>query len=166
MIEIRQINQNEWQLLRQVRLAAVADSPQAFADTLEKTQQMPQSLWQRRALSGSEGKDSYCAVALDGSNPIGIAVGLTDADEPKRTFLVSMWVAAQYRGTSIAPSLLQRVLSWATSIAAEIIMAGVKPGNDRAARFYERNGFRVYFKEIPPHPATSDCNLLLFKELH
>jgi hypothetical protein len=55
-MKIRQINPNEWQLLRQVRLAAVTDSPHTFADSPEETEQMPDSLWQRRTKSGAEGK--------------------------------------------------------------------------------------------------------------
>jgi RimJ/RimL family protein N-acetyltransferase len=165
MIEIRQINPDEWQLLRQVRLAAVTDSPHAFAESLEETVQMPDSLWQQRTCNGAEGKISFCAVALDESTPIGIAVGLTDAENASRTYLVSMWVAPPHRGTTVALSLLQEVITWATLLGAEVIIAGVKPGNNRAEAFYKKCGFEVYNGAKPQHTAISDCDRVLSKKL-
>jgi GNAT superfamily N-acetyltransferase len=165
MIEIRQINPGEWQLQRQVRLAAVTDSPHAFADSPAATRQMPDSLWQQRTLSGAQGRESYCAIALDETDPIGMAVGLIDAGDASRTYLVSMWVAQRHRGTSVAPALLHKIVAWAISLDATILFAGVKPGNDRAATFYRKHGFETYHGVVPQHPATSDCEQVLLKEL-
>ena len=165
MIEIRQINPDEWQLLRQVRLAALTDSPKAFAESQEEAEQMPDSLWQQRTHNGAEGRVSFCAVALDESTPIGMAVGLTDAENASRTYLVSMWVAPPHRGTTVALSLLQEVIAWATSLGAEVLIAGVKLGNNRAAAFYQKYGFEVYNGAKPQHAATSDCDRVLSKKL-
>ncbi len=165
MIEIRQINPDEWQLHRQVRLEAVTDSPHAFLDSPEETEQMPDSRWQQWTRSGAEGKDSFCVLALTGSTPIGIAVGLTDSENPSRTYLVSMWVASEHRGTTVASSLLQEVIDWAVSLNAETLIAGVKPGNDRAAVFYQKSGFETYHGPKPQHVAISHCDRVLYKNL-
>ena len=165
MIELRQINIEEWPLLRQVRLAAVTDSPHAFAETPEETKRMPDSLWQQRTRRGAEGKESFCAIALSDDTPIGIAVGVADAGDPSRTYLVSMWVAPHHRGTTVAPSLLQMVVVWATSLDALVLFAGVTPGNDRAANFYRKSGFENYHGAKPQHPTTSGCGRMLYKKL-
>ena len=165
MMEIRQLRTHEWELLRQVRLAAVTDSPHAFAESAQETEQMPQSLWEGRTQRGAEGRTSFCSIALADGHPQGIAVGLIDSSDPSRTYLVSMWVSPHHRGTDVATSLLHEVIAWASARGAELLFAGVKPGNDRAAAFYQKNGFNMHQGMKPEHPATSDCDQVLKREL-
>jgi hypothetical protein len=115
MTEIRQIRPNEWELLKQVRLTALTDSPDAFSATLEQAQQIPESTWQQRAQSGADGRESFCTLAIHDDKPVGIAVGLPDTENPSRAYLVSMWVAAVHRGSEVAPSLLAQVTAWAVA---------------------------------------------------
>ena len=60
---------------------------------------------------------------------------------PTTVFLVAMWVAPELRGTGNARALVERVLDWAREHGASRVCLSVEPGNDRAARLYEKCGF-------------------------
>jgi GNAT superfamily N-acetyltransferase len=164
-MEIRQIRPYEWELLKQVRLAALTDCPDAFSATLDQERQMPESTWQERALSGADGRDSYCTIAIHDDKPVGIAVGLPDTEDPSRAYLVSMWVAPVHRGTDVASSLLAQVMAWAADQGARVLFAGVRPGNVRAIAFYDKMGFVPYEGVPPDHPATTGCEVVLQSQL-
>lgn len=141
---IRQTTAEDWRLLRDVRLKALADSPDAFLDTVEDASTFSESRWRSRA----EPIDTQaCFVREDGSGMVSCFV----ADDPETVFLVAMWVAAEQRGTGVARELVERVVAWAGAHGAARVALSVEPGNDRAARLYEKCGF-VETDDAPPFP--------------
>ena len=161
MIQIRQIKPDEWALLKQVRLTALSDAPNAFFRPLDEDKQISDSTWQERAM----GHTSFTAVAIDADNPIGIAVGLLDSKNKAQAYLISMWVAPAYRGTGIASSLVELVESWAKEWGAETLSLGVTQSNARADAFYRKCGFETHHGIPPEHPAVSGCGSVLTKKL-
>jgi len=150
---IRQIKPDEWALLKQVRLAALRDTPSAFGKTLEEDSALPDTVWQDRAA----GHHSFTAIALEVSDPVGLAVGLPDPDDNARAYLVSMWVAPSHRGTDTASGLVKLVEAWAMEKGVEQLFLGLNLPNDRAAAFYRKCGFEPYHGTPPQHPAVSSC---------
>ena len=73
------------------------------------------------------------------------------ADDAANVFLVGMWVAPALRGTGIARDLVESVLAWANERGAARVCLSVEPGNDRAARLYEKCGF-AETADPPPFP--------------
>ena len=147
-------------------LAALSDAPYAFGSTYDREITFSQEKWDERAGDGSEGKESICIIALDGDRVVGIAGGITHPEEDHVKQLVSMWVAADHRGTDIAARLVAQVEVWAFDRGAERIVLGVTAGNDRAARFYVRMGFepckavlKVGSGMRNDSPETSVCHL-------
>jgi GNAT superfamily N-acetyltransferase len=138
-------------LLKQVRLAALSDSPDAFSRTLDEAKRLPDTTWQERAA----GSTSFSAIAIEANEPVGIAVGIPDADDETRAYLVSMWVAPGSRGTNIAIALLDLVQSWATDHGADTLFAGITKANTRAEAFYRKCGFETHSGVSPEHPAVS-----------
>src|SRR5437764_13735273 len=63
-ISVRRAGPAEWAALRQVRLAALADSPAAFASTLKREQEFDEAEWRRRA------EATPCFLAWDGPEPV------------------------------------------------------------------------------------------------
>ena len=72
MVEIREIDADGWQAMRDVRLAALQDAPYAFASTHEREVVFAEADWQRRIAGG--GNFLACAPDL-GSTPAGIVGG-------------------------------------------------------------------------------------------
>ena len=141
---IKQASAEDWELLREVRLRALADSPQAFLETLEQAKTLPESHWRERATSSDT---QACFLREERAGMVGCFV----ADDPETVFLVAMWVAPELRGTETARDLVRHVVDWAREHRAARVCLSVEPGNDRAARLYEKCGF-VETADPPPFP--------------
>jgi ribosomal protein S18 acetylase RimI-like enzyme len=141
---IRQTDGDDWQLLREVRLRALADSPDAFLETVEQTSAFPESVWRTRA---AQSETQACFLCEDGTGMVSCFV----ADDPTTLFLVAMWVAVERRGSGVARDLVERVVDWAREHGAARVSLSVEPGNDRAARLYEKCGF-TETDDPPPFP--------------
>lgn len=162
---IRQIRIDEWDVLRQVRLAAVKDAPAAFSESLADVEAMSDEEWQGRAARGAEGGSSFCALAFAQDQAIGMAVGVVDRTDSSYAYLVAVWVAPAHRGTDAAPSLVSLVIQWALSRGVAVVFAGVLKGNARAAVFYHRVGFTAHLGPIPAHPIAQGAETLLSRAL-
>ena len=56
--------------------------------------------------------------------------------------LMAMWVDPALRGSGAADALVASLLAWAEAQGARRVRLNVILTNDRARRFYERQGFR------------------------
>lgn len=87
MTIVRQIQPDEWLLACQVRLAALTDAPEAFSEALAEAHAMPDHEWKGRASRGAAGDVSFCALAINGGEPVGMAARL--ASSPMRVPLLT-----------------------------------------------------------------------------
>jgi GNAT superfamily N-acetyltransferase len=130
------VAEEDWELLRNVRLAALRDAPWAFGSTHAREAAFDGSTWRERA--GRPG----CFVAVDSDEPVGIAVGLALAELPAdERHLVSMWVAPRARGQGVGGQLVSAVAAWARAGGASRLSLMVVIGNQSARSVYLRAGF-------------------------
>lgn len=134
---IRQLEADDWQLLRDVRLRALTSDPDAFLTTHAEAAQSTEELWRTRAAVRVDG----AAFVLDHDGRGEGLVSCFVADDPSTVFLVGMWVAPAWRGTGVARGLVERVVDWARAHGAERVCLSVEPHNVRAARLYEKCRF-------------------------
>lgn len=132
MIEVRRLTSDDWQVLRQVRLSALAESPLAFWTSVEAESRVSEEEWRARA-----GAASF--VAYDGASPIAMAAGVVDQDG--RHLLVGLWVAPSHRGRGVARPLVDAVVEWARADGATSLSLGVAEDNVDAEAMYVRWGF-------------------------
>jgi hypothetical protein len=80
-VEIRRVRAAAWKELREVRLRALADAPDAFASTLEREAAFPEDVWRQRA-QGGPASVNLIAREEDGA-VVGMAAVIADpaADE-------------------------------------------------------------------------------------
>jgi GNAT superfamily N-acetyltransferase len=109
MIEVRALTAGEWRLWRELRLAALAEAPQAFGSTLADWQDAGEDRWRDRL--GIPGAANFVAV-LDGQ-PAGVASGVP-GDAAGSAELISMWVSPQVRGHGVGDRLVGAVEQWAS----------------------------------------------------
>jgi GNAT superfamily N-acetyltransferase len=164
MTMVRQIQPDEWQVLRSVRLAALADAPTAFSETLTDARAMPDEFWRGLAERGARGEASFCALAFDNGQAIGMALGMADPADSALAYLAAVWVAPEHRGTDAAPMLVDSVARWAASRGARMLFAGVLEGNTRAAAFFQKVGFAPHMGTVPDHPTINGSGLVLSKQ--
>jgi ribosomal protein S18 acetylase RimI-like enzyme len=136
MITIRELADDDWALWRKLRLAALAGAPDAFASTLAEWTGAGDAevRWRARLVSVP-----FNVVADRDSRPIGMASGTAPLDGEAQ--LISMWVAPEDRGCGVGEALIEAVVRWAREKNANRIALEVRQSNERAIRFYLRNGF-------------------------
>ena len=121
---------------RDLRLAALIDSPRAFASTYAREAAFDDDAWLAR-LSRTPGW-----LAFDGSRPAGTVTLWHDPDgEPEEVYLVGMWVASDDRGTGLAGRLMRTAVAAAAALGFTRVVLDVADANPRARRLYERHGF-------------------------
>jgi ribosomal protein S18 acetylase RimI-like enzyme len=127
---IRQIQKEDWQRLRDVRLRALAQAPEAYLETHANASSFPDDVWMERATPDDEG----CSFVVERDGRFDGLVSCFTAGDLGSVFLVAMWVAPELRGTGVASELVQQVVDWARDHRAESVCLSVEPDNERAAR--------------------------------
>jgi GNAT superfamily N-acetyltransferase len=135
-MEIRRVRADEWEALRDLRLRALEDAPDAFATTLDEARGDTDEDWRDWCLAAARSDRSAVFVAVDFD---GMAGGFVR--EEGDVLLFGMWVAPERRGSGLADALVEAVLEWSRSLGMPRVALWVVDGNVRAERFYRRLGF-------------------------
>lgn len=143
VVTIRRIRAGEGEILRRVRLSALADSPSAFSATLEAEEGRSDHEWAERAAAGSDGSLRATFLAIDDQDAIGLVGGYRSTPDSHIVELVSMWTAPEQRRRGTGRALVEAVLAWAVATGANIVELGVTEGNIGALQLYQSCGFRL-----------------------
>ena len=136
LVSLRRAVIGDEPILRELRLQALSDAPDAFGSTYERELARTTSDWQRWLSPG------ITFILEEPQGASGIVAGGRDASDPAIVHLMAMWVHPTRRGTDAGDRLVAAVLSWARTEGAKAVRLNVVGSNARARRFYERNGFR------------------------
>lgn len=128
-------------ILRELRLQALSDSPDAFGSTYEKELARTTADWRRWLSPGA------IFILQDAAGARGMVAGVHDETDAAVVHLMAMWVCPALRGSGAGDALVAAVLSWANSRGATSVRLRVIQENDRARHFYRRNGFRYTGQE-------------------
>ncbi|MDQ0994414.1 GNAT family N-acetyltransferase [Streptomyces sp. V3I7] len=141
MIELRNLEPDDWQLWRALRLAALAEAPYAYGTRLADWQGEGdrEERWRDRlAIPGS-----LNLVAVRAGEPVGMASGVPAERRPDAVELISMWVSPAARGQGAGGLLIREVARWAAAEkGATTLLLSVMPDNRAALALYERHGFK------------------------
>lgn len=140
--QVRRAQPAQWQVYREVRLAALAEAPYAFMSTLERERGFGDQVWQDRLAAGP----AVSFLAWRAGEAVGTATGKPDnpGDEfavPGAWQLVGMWVSPAVRGSGVAGHLVAAVADHVRAAGACALTLWVTEVNDRARAFYARTGF-------------------------
>jgi GNAT superfamily N-acetyltransferase len=156
---IKRAEEADWEHVKRVRLAALAESPSVFGSTLAEERQYDETDWRDWC------RDTATFLAFQGDIPIGIAAGASGTGRDERR-LVAMWLDPGYRGAGASTLLLTAVQDSALHDGATTLMLWVTRGNRAAARLYRRAGFSETgaCKPLPSNPPLVEDQLTL--DLH
>jgi RimJ/RimL family protein N-acetyltransferase len=156
---IERVTTASWRVNRDVRLAALIDSPRAFWVQYAEAAERTDDEWRERIATLGP-----TWLAVDGGRPVG-TVGLWHApDQPAaEVFLVGMWVATVARGTDVATRLVGTALTHAAASGWRRVVLDVAHENARARAFYARMGFRPTGEvgSMPWDPSVTEETLAL-----
>jgi ribosomal protein S18 acetylase RimI-like enzyme len=145
----------EWEIYRDLRLRALADSPDAFGATLVDAEARPQSFWSERLQSGLDsGLDRPLCALFDGE-PVGLAWALIEPTDLEQAHLFQMWVAPQHRGRGLGRMLLEEVVAWARASDARSLTLSVTRTSSAATRMYLEAGFLPFGEPEPLRPRST-----------
>ena len=151
---IRSFAAHEWGTYKDLRLGALADSPDAFGGTLDQEKDRSDSEWSNRLASGVASRLDLPLVAEVGREPIGLAWGRIEISSLDVAHLYQMWVAPSYRRLGVGRMLLEAVIAWAKAANACYLALGVTCGDSPAMRLYVRAGFQPLGDPEPLRPGS------------
>ncbi|HLT97595.1 MAG TPA: GNAT family N-acetyltransferase [Acidimicrobiia bacterium] len=140
-VAVVEVGQEDWQRVRRLRLAALADAPDAFWATLEEESNLTEAEWRHRLTDASRAT----FIAVRGPDPGARDVGLAMTGPsrlPDAAGLYGLWVDPRYRGQGIADELVAAVVGHATAAGYGRLLLDVGDHNRTAIAFYGRMGFR------------------------
>jgi ribosomal protein S18 acetylase RimI-like enzyme len=154
MALVRETAMDDWPALREIRLAALLDAPDAFASTYAREETLDEAAWRARIARGG----SFLAYVpeISVAEPVGLAGGYEA--EPGTVGLISMWVRPQARGRGVGEALITAVLGWAQARQARSVHLWVTETNKAARGLYERCGFKPTGERqpLPSNPALGE----------
>ncbi|MDL9977982.1 GNAT family N-acetyltransferase [Microbacterium sp. ASV49] len=133
------ITEADWQVLRDARLTALRDAPEAFSSTYAREVAFDEKTWRGRTATTRN------FVARDaGSQVIGLVGGRRMPDSPSSDReVLSLWVAPSARGHGVAGMLIDAVADWARKEGARTLRLWVVDDNTPAQAAYLRAGFTM-----------------------
>ena len=138
---VREFRAEEWRLFRELRLRALADSPDAFAETVAEAEARSDAEW-RELLRGVCASPAHVLfVAERAAHAIGMVFGRLDAAAPALAHLGAMWVDPAERRFGAGRALVGAVTSWASERGARAVELRVAEGNAPAELLYANAGF-------------------------
>jgi len=155
-IAVRAIDASAWRTMRDVRLAALRDAPQAFGSSYQQEVGLSREDWLARLARGA----NFLAYAAElGPAPAGLVGGFVP--QPGMAELVSMWVHPQARGLGVGRALVTAVVRWAAAEGHRDVHLWVTETNEPARRLYERCGFTLTGERqpLPSHPDQAEVGM-------
>jgi len=140
-MQIRCIVEQDYSQVRQLRLAALQDSPDSFADSLRSTRDKPTQYW--KELTKSLCKEHVMFILEQDGELVGSIYGLSDSINEKTGRVAGMWVSPSYRRRGFGKSLLMQVASWARSSGFNEMRLWAPAKKPRVIEFYQSNGFEL-----------------------
>jgi GNAT superfamily N-acetyltransferase len=134
---------DSWRELRDVRLAALRESPHAFVSDIATEAALEETYWRNCIESAT-----WVAVR-DGGHIVGVACSLTAPEEPLARYVESVWVDARYRCRGILTSMLEKLRQDAWLRGAMQLRLWVLDTNGAARQAYLRLAFRVDSRQKP-----------------
>ena len=148
-LTVRALTEEDWETYRQIRLAALSESPTAFVSTAAEEGALDEDFWRLRM------RRSVRLLAERDGQPIGVAsVGdakpvIGDGDSEidglageKVAEIFGMWVEPSSRGSGVAWRLVEAAATEAHGTGHSHLMLWVAVDNGRAVAFFSSYGFR------------------------
>jgi ribosomal protein S18 acetylase RimI-like enzyme len=137
---IRNVRSDEWNLWRDLRFEALADSPDAFVETLAVARSRPEDSWTE--YTGSAGTQVRQLLFAEENNlPVGMMAVIQSASERSQVNVISMWIKPGARGRGHARALVEAAIAWAEGRGAKKLVLRVTETCSAAIRLYTGMGF-------------------------
>ena len=143
MVVVREVTADDWETLRDVRLAALREAPYAFASSYPREASFTEEQWRGRISDRSATFFGYLPESLEPAGLAGVYVRDGVAD------VVSMWVRPSARGHGVGEALIGATADWAMARGHDCLLLWVTESNAAAIKLYDRCGFALTGQRQP-----------------
>lgn len=168
-IGIEEVGPDQWQRVREIRLATLKDAPYAFGSTYEGELPQPEAWWRQRLTDGR------WFIAVEGGQDLSVGMlmwaPLPDSFESNATlplipdgdvpWIRAVWTQPRARGRHLVDAVCLRICEVAAEQGAAMTVLGVRSANDRARAAYRRMGFTDIGTFIPSSAPVESPNWLM-----
>jgi ribosomal protein S18 acetylase RimI-like enzyme len=157
-VTVRALGEDDWHVFRAIRLAALADAPDAFAADPDEEQRYDEDFWRMR-MRRSVRLVAEAAAGPPAGDPerLGVvSLGQGKDDEGEVAEIFGLWVAPQARGTGVATRLVEASADRARQDGRTHVAYWVGTDNGRAVAFASGIGFRPTDFRRPMRLAAQD----------
>jgi len=137
-IQVYELTDSDWERLRTLRLASLADSPDAFGGSYEVEAELPREAWLERMSTLR-----FFTALIDNQDMAVMSIEQFDGDFGANIWLGGCWVDPSVRGTGVMKAMMGFIDSVAEERAWQCQGLGVWHDNYSAIAAYERLGFVV-----------------------
>ncbi|QYG93738.1 GNAT family N-acetyltransferase [Iamia sp. SCSIO 61187] len=148
---VGRIGAHDGDLLRRVRLDAIAESPGDFTTRLDDARGRPAEAWDRVAEVHATADDQATWFARVADDVAGM-VSAFRTDDGAVT-MTSLWSAPGYRRVGVADVLVETVREWSVGTGAVEVRQWLVERNAHARAFHESLGFVPTGAERPYEPS-------------
>lgn len=146
------LSEDRWQMLRDVRLNALKESPKSFLSKYERESTYEENQWREEFSRGE-----WFVVGNDGP-PQGM-IGVTRSSDisPADRYLEYLWIAPKSRNYGLATSLVRAVVERLAAAGISAVWLWILDGNESARKLYEKCGFTSTGERQPPQADPTLC---------
>jgi GNAT superfamily N-acetyltransferase len=157
MVLVRETVIDDWQALRDIRLTALQDAPDAFGSTYAEQVAFEEADWRARIIRG--GTFLAYLPEVGAPEPAGLIGGYQEG--AGQAELISMFVRPQARGRGVGEALIAAVIGWARARNARSVHLWVTETNKHARMLYERCEFSLTRERqpLPANPRLSEVGM-------
>jgi len=152
------LDRDEWLILRETRLLALQESPDAFLATYEREKLFTDDEWRAEFDRGAWN------VGTERNEPVSLLGVTRERDSPDHErCLEYLWVAPACRRSGVARTLLDMVLDELTDSGVRTAFLWVLDDNNAARRLYQQTGFvsTQYRQPLADRPGRSEERMRL-----
>jgi RimJ/RimL family protein N-acetyltransferase len=137
-VECHELSPDEWLRLREIRLASLQDSPDAFGGNHQRESEFSELEWRELFT-----KNTYLVATLNGKDIAMMFLEKLRGDFGATCWVGGCWSNPQYRGTGALRAMFNYVDSVAEEKGWQIQGLGVFVVNESAIAAYEKLGFKA-----------------------
>lgn len=150
-INVRALAEDDWQVYREVRLAALQDAPEAFVASRAQEEVFDEERWRERVR-----RSRRLVAERDGSVLGVVSIGQAEGAHVGAAELFGLWVAPEARGTGVAWKLVEAGAARALADGRSHLSYWVGTDNGRAVAFASSFGFRPGSTRRPMRVANEE----------
>lgn len=143
-MRVEEATPEDWERVRDLRLAALEAAPDAYLATLDDEHDQPESFWRER-LSREEMTTLVATArsAAGDDRDAGLATVGRSFDDAEVAGLYGVWVSPWARRRGVGDALIGAAIEHAADMGYPRLVLEVGDHNDRAIALYQRSGFEA-----------------------